>query len=638
MSFQEYPFILGTAGHIDHGKTALVRALSGIECDRLSEEKKRGMTIELGFAPLVLPSGKTISIVDVPGHEKFIRQMVAGAAGIDAVMLVVAADDGVMPQTKEHLEILTLLGIKNGITVINKVDLVDEEMLEIAEDDVRSLIAGTFLEKHPIMHVSAITGQGIDELKAALQKMVDASKQRSRDGAFFLPIDRAFHISGFGTVITGTAFNGVLKEGDEVEILPSKIISKVRSVQVHGESVKNAFAGQRVAVNLSNAALDDVKRGDVIAASGCFAPTECVDVFVSVLPSLSEPVEHWQRLRLHIGTSDVVVRISLLDRDKILPGEGCIAQLLPEEPITVAWDSHFILRTYSPLKTVAGGRVLLPLAERPKSKAAKASLVTFLNTAAEDISDRDRLLALIQYKGVLTQNDAKILTEIDSHKLLGHISSLESKDMIGVIKSGEAVLVSLQKMQQIKDKLCKELDAFHKSHPERKGMGMEEVCRAISETDSKFVKELMKLFARKEWIAIDDDRIKLIDFEPFDETRFMGNVTSLRSFAEKCGYSLPTIEESSAALKIDGKEMNRILSYLKERKELTILRGEFMLFAKTESDFKEILKNIEGEITLAAVRDLTGSSRKYTLPMLEHFDTKGVTRRVGDKRILLKKQ
>lgn len=638
MSFQEYPFILGTAGHIDHGKTALVRALSGIECDRLSEEKRRGMTIELGFAPLVLPSGKTISIVDVPGHEKFIRQMVAGAAGIDAVMLVVAADDGVMPQTKEHLEILTLLGIKNGITVINKVDLVDEEMLEIAEDDVRSLIAGTFLEKHPVMPVSAITGQGIDELKEALQKMVESSKQRSRDGAFFLPVDRAFHISGFGTVITGTAFNGVLNEGDEVEVLPAKIISKVRSVQVHGESVKSAYAGQRVAVNLSGATLDDVSRGDVIAAKGCFAPTECIDVFVNVLPSFTEPIEHWQRLRLHIGTSDVVVRISLLDRDKILPGESCIAQLLPEEPITVAWDSHFILRTYSPLKTVAGGTVLLPLAERPKSKAARAALVTFLNTVSKEISDRERLLALIQYKGTVRQDEAKILTEIDSHKMLGHISSLESKDAIGVIKSGESVLVSLQMMEAIKDKLCRELASFHKSHPERKGMGIEEVCRAISEPDGKFVKELMKLFAKKNWIAIDDDRIKLTDFEPFDETRFMNNVTSLREFALKCGYTLPTIDEATSALKIDGKEMSRILLYLKERRELAILSGEFMLFEKIESDFKEILKNIEGEITLAAVRDLTGSSRKYTLPMLEHFDTKGVTRRVGDKRILLKKQ
>ena len=243
MANNEYPFVIGTAGHIDHGKTTLVKRLTDIDCDRLVEEKKRGMTIELGFAPFTLPSGQTISIVDVPGHEKFIRQMVAGAAGVDAVMLVIAADDGVMPQTREHLAILSLLGIKNGLTVINKIDLVDEEMLEMAVDDAKSLLAGTFLSDKPVIPVSAFTGKGIEELKRALQQMTEKAGAKSRKGAFFLPVDRAFHISGFGTVVTGTAINGEIHEGDEVEVMPRGILSKVRSIQVHGASVSTATAG-----------------------------------------------------------------------------------------------------------------------------------------------------------------------------------------------------------------------------------------------------------------------------------------------------------------------------------------------------------------------------------------------------------
>ena len=300
MANNEYPFVIGTAGHIDHGKTTLVKRLTDVDCDRLAEEKKRGMTIELGFAPFTLPSGQTISIVDVPGHEKFIRQMVAGAAGVDAVMLVIAADDGVMPQTREHLAILSLLGIKNGLTVINKI--VDEEMLEMAVDDAKSLLADTFLADKPVIPVSAYTGAGIEELKKALQRMTETADAKSRKGAFFLPVDRAFHISGFGTVVTGTAINGEVREGDEVEVMPRSFPSKVRSIQVHGAPVSVATAGQRVSVNLAGISLSDVGRGDVVTAKDCFTASKCLDVSIRLLPS-AEPLKHWQRLRLHVGTT-----------------------------------------------------------------------------------------------------------------------------------------------------------------------------------------------------------------------------------------------------------------------------------------------------------------------------------------------
>jgi len=634
---REYPFVIGTAGHIDHGKTAVVKALSGVDCDRLAEEKKRGMTIELGFAPLDLPSGRTISIIDVPGHEKFIRQMVAGAAGIDAVMLVVAADDGVMPQTKEHLEILTLLGIKNGITVINKIDLVDEEMLELAKDDIYSLTAGTFLEGKPMIPVSALRGDGIAELLTEIEKMVLSTKQKERNGAFFMPIDRAFHISGFGTVLTGTAIKGSVSEGDEVEIMPARILSRVRSVQVHGENVTTAYAGQRVAVNVSGTSLDEVGRGDVLAAPDMFPATGCIDVTVRVPASFTDPVEHWQRLRLHVGTSDTVARLSLLDRERILPGESAQAQLLPEEEITVNSGARFILRTYSPLRTIAGGTVLLPLGERPKSKSSKESLISFLNEISSADSDRDRFAALIDYKGILSSGEALMLLGVEKNALESAVSSLDAKGRIYVIKTGDTFYVSSGRVSRFKDLLMSELRKFHSEHPERRGMEADEAGKCLSVGDPRFLKELLKIFIRDKWLVLDGDRYRLSDFEPFDEARFFSGVSRLREFVLSAGYSTPSIEESRAALGISDREMSRIITYLKEKKDLALIGDGYLLLSDIEEDLRKKLAGIEGEITLAGIRDLTGSSRKYILPNLEYFDSKGITRRVGDKRLLLKK-
>jgi len=632
----EYPFVIGTAGHIDHGKTSLVRALTGIDCDRLDEEKRRGMTIELGFAPMLLPSGKTISIVDVPGHEKFIRQMVAGAAGVDAVMLVVAADDGVMPQTREHLEILTLLGIRNGLTVINKADLVDEETLEIAKEDVRDLVAGTFLANAPIMAVSALTGAGLPELASAIQSMVENSVPRDRNGAFFLPVDRAFHISGFGTVVTGTALSGAVREGDEVEAMPKALRSKVRSLQVHGEPVESAAAGQRVAVNLAGVSLDDVKREDVVTAVGRFGPTECLDVYIEVLPSFGEPLEHWQRLRLHIGTSDVLVRLSLLERDKVPPNEAALAQLLTEEPITVSAKSRFILRTYSPLRTVAGGRVLLSRGERPKNKETRAALVRFLRAIKDGAEVRDRLEAFVAYKGMLTAEEAASALELTAEEVGRVAASLVAKGRIASVRTNETVLLSNAKILELCSLLTAELRRFHGEHPERRGMDADEAAKSISVRDVRFVKELISLFEKMSWVETDDGRVRLKGFRPFDEAKFMSDVVALKSFLSRAGYAMPTVEEASGALGLTRRDMDRLIAYLKERGELAIAGDGFLLSSDTESDFRKKLTELDGDITLARVRDITGSSRKYILPLLEYFDARGFTRRIGDKRILMK--
>lgn len=636
MANNEYPFVIGTAGHIDHGKTTLVKRLTDIDCDRLVEEKKRGMTIELGFAPFTLPSGQTISIVDVPGHEKFIRQMVAGAAGVDAVMLVIAADDGVMPQTREHLAILSLLGIKNGLTVINKIDLVDEEMLEMAVDDAKSLLAGTFLSDKPVIPVSAFTGKGIEELKRALQQMTEKAGAKSRKGAFFLPVDRAFHISGFGTVVTGTAINGEIHEGDEVEVMPRGILSKVRSIQVHGASVSTATAGQRVAANLAGISLDDVKRGDVVTAKDCFTASKCLDVSVRLLPS-AEPLKHWQRLRLHVGTTDTVARVSLLDREQVLPGESSAAQLITEDPVVASVDSCFILRTYSPLVTVAGGKILMPAGERPKNRQMKAALLEYLDKLSEEPPLKERLLALINYRGIITAADAARMNEVSLVELMRAVSPFEARAEVGVIRGGEAVLLSKRKIEELGETLTKALALFHGEHPERKGMPAEECAKVLDLQETKFTRELLSLFEKQGIVKFADDRARLADFEPFDEELFSANVAALKKYTLQLGYSMPSIEEAQAALSLTAEEMKRIIAYLKEKKELALITGAFLLFPEIEADFKEKLTNISGDITLAAVRDATGSSRKYALPLLEYFDSKGVTRRVGDKRILIKK-
>jgi selenocysteine-specific elongation factor len=635
---KEYPFVIGTAGHIDHGKTALVRAMTGVDCDRLSEEKRRGMTIEPGFAALPLPSGKTVSVIDVPGHEKFIRQMTAGAAGVDAVMLVVAADDGVMPQTREHLEILSLLGISDGLTVINKIDLVEPEMLEMAEEDVKELLRGTFLEDKPILRASSVTQEGVAEILSAIDNMISVGVQRKREGHFFMPVDRAFHVAGFGTVVTGTPVKGEMLEGDDVEVMPSGLKTKIRSIQVHGERAERAMAGRRTALSLTGIPLEDIARGDSVTASGYYSPTSCIDVMIEVPPSFGEPIEHWRRIRLHAGTSDVIARVALLDGTKILPGEEAPAQILTEEPVTVYSGERFILRNYSPLRTVAGGRVLLSAGERPKSKSEKKALMALLDGLSEERNDRKRLLAITDYRGIITFDDAAALLEIDLIGLNSHASSLSAKGRLGVITYGEKSLISKTKAEELTANLSKELDTFHSEHPELTGMELEEAARRLGLGSGSRTKGILSYLTEGGTFIFDGDKIRKSSFSPFNEEAFEKKIEILRQKAEDAGYAMPTLEEAAAEIDATDKEMRRITDYLKESKEAALITGGFLLFAPLETDFIAKLSSIDGDITLASARDATGSSRKYILPLLEYFDSKGITRRVGDKRIIIKKQ
>ncbi len=359
-------FIIGTAGHIDHGKTTLVKALTGVDTDRLKEEKQRGISIDLGFAPFKLPGGQKAAIVDVPGHERFIRHMLAGAFGIDMVLLTIAADEGVMPQTREHMDIIELLGVDKGLVVITKKDLVDEEWMLLMEEEISEYLKGTILDGAPLMAVSAVTGEGIPDLLAAIENIAQQVQERSAEGYARLPIDRVFTIAGFGTVVTGTLWSGKINSGDTLELMPGGLQVKVRNLHVHNDKVNTAYAGQRVAVNLQGIELAEVRRGDLLATPGVLAPSYRIDARLRLLKSSKRSLSNWNRIRFHLGTDETMGRVVLLDRDQLNAGEEALVQLVMEKPVVAYQGDRFVIRYYSPVTTIGGGVVIDPRAPKQK--------------------------------------------------------------------------------------------------------------------------------------------------------------------------------------------------------------------------------------------------------------------------------
>ncbi|MDR1885060.1 MAG: selenocysteine-specific translation elongation factor [Synergistaceae bacterium] len=649
----EYPFVLGTAGHIDHGKTALVRAMTGVDCDRLSEEKRRGITIELGFAPLVLSGGRTVSIVDVPGHERFIRQMVAGSAGIDAVMLVVAADEGVMPQTREHLDIVSLLGITNGVVVLTKIDASDREILDMAFQDVRELVEGTFLGDSPIIPVSAVTGEGLPALMEAIEGLVSSVPARDRSGAFFLPVDRAFSMKGFGSVVTGTSFYGSLSEGDEVDVMPSGLRTKVRSIQVHGTPAPSVVAGQRTAINLASVSLEQVRRGDVICARGRYAPTSCFDAVLDVLRTAPEPVTHWQRLRLHIGTTDVLARVSMLGGseeaglEELSPGLGGVVQMMTDEPVTVAAGERFVVRFYSPLSTIGGGRVLMPYAERPQGRHERARRAMILSDLARTNSRAALLASIVRDRGYVSEGELFSLSQMERGDFDDSLERAAGEGSGGgVIRFGASggCIISADALSDIGEAVTEALRKFHGEHPELPGVDSDEVYSSLSSQfgralpDSKDFKSLMQLLeSRGVTSAVSSGsgaRFAAPGFVPEGGEKFMGLVGKIRGLAISAGYELVDVSALPPKLGVSAPEISRAISFLREYEDLRVTGDGFLFPSATREKFLALISSLDGEITIASARDAAGVSRKYALAMLEFFDSQGVTRRTGDKRVL----
>ena len=636
MEGREISLVLGTAGHIDHGKTTLVRALTGVDCDRLIEEKRRGITIELGFAPLKLDDGRIVSIVDVPGHERFIRQMVAGASGIDGVMLVVAADEGVMPQTREHLEILSLLGVRDGLVAVTKSDTVDPEFLELAMDDVAGFLAGTFLEGKAVVPVSAVTGHNIPVLRQELSKLVDRITPRPRKGPFFLPVDRAFPVSGFGTVVTGTAYRGEISPGQEGAILPSRKEGRIRSVQVHGSQVQTAWAGQRVAVSIAGISAEDLARGDVLCAKGVYRPTRCFEAELRLLPGVGAPLKHWQRVRLHIGTSDVTARVSLLERGSLQPGETAPAHVVTEEDVVCILEQRFVIRRYSPLETIAGGRVLFPYASKPRGRAAREHCLLRAKSLASASSSEARLSVLVRSFGMLGLSDAVQFLQEDQQEVLRIWEDMKEKGEMTFVSGERKIFLSAGEFSRLRREVEDWVRSFHESHPSQKGApGDEAVLQPLRELDPRTARAFLDILARKNAIVLDEGAVRLPDFVPRDDEGFARDSERLLEFCLKRAFQPPLIQEARDFLGMEEGRFAVLLKGLREMGGISIVAGEFLLSSAVEEMLLSLLFREKGDITVARIRDLTGSSRKFVLPLLEYLDAKGYTRRAGDRRVLL---
>ena len=621
----EVSLVLGTAGHIDHGKTALINALTGINCDRLIEERKRGITIELGFAPLTLNDGRVVSVIDVPGHERFIRQMVAGASGIDAALLVIAADESVMPQTREHLAIMELLGVHDGLVALTKIDRVNDEagMLELVIDDVQEFTRGTFLEGKAIVPVSSVTGEGLDTLREEITSLIDRVRPRPRSGAFFLPVDRAFTISGFGTVVTGTAYHGTAKTGDRVEVLPSGREGRIRTLQVHGQNVDAAFAGQRVAANLAGIDIDEISRGDVVCMKGVFRPTRCFEAVITLLPGAREGLKHWQRVHVCTGTSEVLARVSLLDAKQIEPGESTPAQLVLEEPVVCTFAQRFILRFYSPLITIGGGEIIYPYSCKPRGAAMRAKILDRIEQLRHSQTPAARFEYLINETGSIEKAEAPLLIQDTQDNINALTSKLTAQ---GKIIELDNSYTSRKYCDELLQNLTDTVREYQKAYPSESGIPIETLKASRSLTD---------IAVRAGLLVLEGNKLRTPDFVPQNDELFAKNKQAVKNLCLARKWQMLTLDELKKESGLDPKTFANVLQALRNSGELALIPEGFVLVRELEGEMRTLLRSIGSQVTLGQVRDATGSTRKYILPILEYFDSKGYTRRAGDYRAVL---
>ena len=621
--------ILGTAGHIDHGKSSLVKALTGIDPDRLKEEKERGITIDLGFADLSYPDGLTVGIVDVPGHERLVKNMLAGAGGIDLVLLVIAADEGVMPQSREHLHICNLLKIKSGIIAITKADLVEKDWLDLVEDEVRKFVKGTFLEGATIVPVSSRTIVNIDLLKEKIRETALNVDPKPTKGLFRLPIDRVFTLKGFGTVVTGTAISGSISLDEDVDVLPSNISSKVRGLHSHGKPITTAYAGQRVAINLQGVDKEDLNRGDAVVVPGRLTPTKKIDATVELLADA--PVLKSKTLvHLHLGTSETTARIILFGSNELKAGESCYGQFRLRDPIIAMAGDRYIIRRFSPVDTIGGGEVLDPLSYRRTYKEGLEDLVTFeKGTLSEKIAVKVKRSGIHGITVLIIEGWIK--AEIPSIKEA--IRELKGK---GILIQTDDMLIHKTAFDSFREKTKKLLDDFHKKNPLKPGMLKEEL-RAKLALEPRLFSHLVSSLKD---IVLDKELVRLSAFKAAlsggDETV----QTRLLDLLEKAGFQPPTKEELSQSLKIDQKRFADILKLMSKEGSLIRINESVYL---TSSTYKQMIENLRSffsskpDMTVAEFRDVLQTSRKYALPFLEYLDSNKITMRVGDVRKLLLK-
>ena len=630
--------ILGTAGHIDHGKTSLIRALTGIDTDRLKEEKERGITIELGFAHLALPDGRLLGIVDVPGHEKFVKNMVAGATGIDLVALVIAADEGIMPQTREHLEICSLLNIQHGLVVLTKVDMVDQDWLELVREDVSEYLSHTFLAEAPMAEVSSVTGDGIPELIDLISRMTEQIPERDTGHLFRLPIDRVFTMKGFGTVITGTSASGKIRTGDEATIYPQGISSKIRGIHVHNQAMEEVHAGLRTAINLQGIEKMALQRGNVLATKDGLRSTYMLDVVLDLLPSAPRKFKNRAKVRFHAGTAEIISTLVLLDRDELNPGDTCFAQLRLDAPTAVLRGDRYVLRSYSPVRTIGGGQILNPLPG--KKKRFQERVLTELKQLhkGEENETIELFVALGRFKGV-GEEELSFLVNMSRKKLTDQLNALKAKKRIIRFDKEWGTMIHADFMEKARTELLETLSAYHKSFPLKQGLVKEELrSRMVGANNPKLFNHLIHQLEREEVLVQEKEVVRLKDHQVTLAQDQKDARRELEDIYAKGGLQPPYFKElksnfqGNTALEVLGVMVKDGI-LLKVKEDLYFHRSAVEALEEKLVDF---LKS-HGEITTPQFKEMTGASRKYTIPLIEYFDGSQVTVRVGDSRVLRKR-
>ncbi|UWG97251.1 selenocysteine-specific translation elongation factor [Dehalobacter sp. DCM] len=624
--------IIGTAGHVDHGKTQLIQALTGISTDRLKEEKERGISIELGFAYLTLPDGRKAGIIDVPGHEKFVRQMLAGASGMDIVLMIIAADEGVMPQTLEHLAILDILKIQKGIVVLTKVDLVEPEWLDMIEQDTREILKSSFLSDAPYCKVSSITGEGIPNLLETIIKLLEKTEGKRADLPARMPIDRAFSIRGFGTVVTGTLISGTFQKGQEVSIEPGGLTTKIRNIQVHGQQVDNAYAGQRAALNISNLAVDDIQRGANLVVSGHFTVGQVLDVEIYNLPSEKRAIKQRQRIHFHVGTSETLGRIHLLDQEELAPGEKGYAQIILEEPVLAAKGDNFVVRFYSPVTTIGGGTVLGMAALKQKRFKEKV-LNEFRIKAEGSISD----LIKKELSFPLSLDEIRKKTALATDEINQDLTMMQNDQIIIALSDeGQEYYWLMDSAKDWGNKTSAEVEKYQKNNPLRGGVGREELKKIL-----KIDLPLRKWQLMLEWGYVNQYyRLSSSQVESAADIALPDTIRNqldtLRKTWEEAGLNPPAPESVLGKLGIQISKFPDYAGFLTTKKIWLSVSGYYFSAAAIEVAKKLLVEYLEskGQITVSEARDCWQTSRKYAVPLLEYFDSINVTQRNGDIRVL----
>lgn len=630
--------IVGTAGHVDHGKTCLIKALSGIDTDRLKEEKKRGITIELGFANLFDTDGVHIGIIDVPGHEKFVKNMLAGIGGIDLVLLVVALDEGVMPQTVEHFEILKMLQIRQGIVVLTKSDTVDSDWADMVEEDVRELIKGSFLEQAELIRVSSYTGENIDVLRQKIVTMAkQAGKRREEKELFRLPIDRVFTMEGFGTVVTGTLVEGMCEAGEEVMVYPQERLLKIRGVQSHGQKEEKASAGQRTAINLAGIKKEELSRGQVLAYPGSLVNSTMVDATLRLFDSTQRKLKNGDRVHLSYGSAQAIGKVILLDCEVVEAGQEALVQIRFDDPICVKRNDKFIIRFYSPVETFGGGTILNPAADKHKR-------------GQEDIIESLRLKKTGTDMEILEQmvnEESRRFPEAKDLAAWMDLTVSEAEQMLDTLRNKKKILhlndgsfVGKAYWEKVSELANQVLAHFHRENPIVEGMDREELKSRLAERmhlkSGKKAEALMAELEKRKVITIQGSIVSVAGFTVSYSDEASQMMTDMENIYKKAGIEVPSTDELVGAYK-DRKQARQVLSEL-TKKGILVKAGTGVLMHKEHWDRAlSVLRDhlaSHPQITLGEFRDLLGTSRKYAVMLLETYDQMKITKKIGDARVL----